>query len=366
MGPHEPSDSFCSAVLLPCSSRLKFTSVLQQRANAGSATNTASINTRAGCTVGSGTYVKYGTTLDIHGLATVSGSCDLYGLDAHQQCSKWGTDVNAVDHLTLWKDGAVTGWTSSWQSWPHPQTFDTHSSGSTGPISDSTATVGTHTYFHHSVNNISPNCSPTAPAGVDSSPPIEVTVLKCEPKWLTDPNNNLRHLSPGTVSIYLDPSSFAAAASALDAAISAWNAQMTGTGVTFIRVSSPCGTGGNCISIVPTDLSSQNTPLCGFSPQTATDGSGAFVSSMELQVDSLYWTIWNAASFQRTFEHELGHRLGLDDYDPACDSTGNSAVMQNNFHCNATATPSTTVSMNDYIPVNKTVYSGQTRATCGY
>jgi hypothetical protein len=40
--------------------------------------------------------------------------------------------------------------------------------------------------------------------------------------------------------------------------------------------------------------------------------------------------------------------------------------MQNNFHCNATATPSTTVSMNDYIPVNKTVYSGQTRATCGY
>jgi hypothetical protein len=73
---------------------------------------------------------------------------------------------------------------------------------------------------------------------------------------------------------------------------------------------------------------------------------------------------FTAAGLQRTFEHELGHLLGLLDYANSCDTTGNSAVMQANFNCGAT--PSTTVSINDYLPVNNTVYGGKTTKTCGF
>jgi hypothetical protein len=127
----------------------------------GSADNSASINTDSGCVVASGTYVKKGITIRIQGLADVSGSCDLMGLNNQESppaCEPYRTETNTVDHLTLWKDDAVTGWISGWQTPQHFPNFDTHSSSTTGPMHDAPE-VGTHTYFHHSVNNISPNCS---------------------------------------------------------------------------------------------------------------------------------------------------------------------------------------------------------------
>jgi hypothetical protein len=75
---------------------------------------------------------------------------------------------------------------------------------------------------------------------------------------------------------------------------------------------------------------------------------------------------WNAPSAQRTFAHEIGHLLGLADYSATCDSTGNTAVMQKNFDCSPVIAPMAYPTVNDYLPVNNTVYGGGTRATCGF
>jgi hypothetical protein len=81
---------------------------------------------------------------------------------------------------------------------------------------------------------------------------------------------------------------------------------------------------------------------------------------------SAKWNNWNSASAQRTWAHELGHLLGLGDYAVSCDSSGNGAVMQPNFACGPTASPVTTPTLNDSIPINNTVYGGYPRNTCGF
>src|SRR6266404_868395 len=130
--------------------------------NFGNANNLATVTTQSACAVYSGTYVAKGTTVKISGLATVDGSCDLYALNANQQCSKYKTDFNLVDHLVLWRDGVDLHWVTSWQTRPGQQTFDTNNPQTTGPFSD-TPTVGTHTYSHRSYNYIAvyQNCPAT-------------------------------------------------------------------------------------------------------------------------------------------------------------------------------------------------------------
>ena len=65
---------------------------------------------------------------------------------------------------------------------------------------------------------------------------------------------------------------------------------------------------------------------------------------------------------ERTFAHELGHCLGAGNYTPSCGV--NDAVMQDTFDCGLK--PSTTVSMNDSLPVVNTVYNGKSRRSCGF
>jgi dual-action HEIGH metallo-peptidase len=156
----------------------------------------------------------------------------------------------------------------------------------------------------------------------------------------TTSNGNIAHLTPLTppnkVQIFLDPNTLSAAGTALDGAINDWNTKVTATGVEFQRVSSSCGSGPDCITVQPVSMLGS----CGWTPNSFTDSNGGFVANRFLQIDS-GWRTWSSASLQRTFAHELGHSLGMDDYSvtSACDTTGNSAVMQPNFYCNPTATP---------------------------
>jgi hypothetical protein len=227
-----------------------------------------------------------------------------------------------------------------------------------------TTTQGAFTFTSTVQANATPcNLTPASFAGK----PFEVSVVKCEPKWRTDPNDHIAHLVPPTppdpIRVYLDPSTLSAARSALDDAIGDWNSHISATGITFQRVDSSCGSGPDCITVqaVP-DLGS-----CGYRPPLQTDSNGGYVGNMYLQIDGS-WNTWSSQSLQRTFAHELGHFLGIGDYSTtsACDATGNAAVMQPNFVCSSASTPLTATSFSDYRPVNNTTYGGKSRLTCGF
>jgi hypothetical protein len=332
--------------------------------NPGGATNSALINTDAGCLVASGTYIKKGTTIKIHGLATVGGYCTLMAIDNHHTpatCDPYGTDYNAVDHLTLWKDGAVTGWVSSWQSWPHPQSFDTHDTGSTGPMND-TPDYGTHTYFHHSVNNISPNCPPTAPSGVDSIPPIEVNVVDCPPYFNTNDVGYVHHVLSGTTTeVYIPPSTApdnfpAALATAVSDAVDNWNQALTTAGIAaqFHVTRTPCST---CIKIAVGSTSASCAESANWT--FGSDGYSIIGSTITFSNDSdptRNWASRGQLATESTAEHELGHHLGLGDniaFSPS------KTVMS---YCSDTYT--LTILNNDILPVQKTSFGGGTQDSC--
>lgn len=189
-----------------------------------------------------------------------------------------------------------------------------------------------------------------------------VNALKCEPIFLDD-NGNVPHISPppapDKVQVFLDPVSMSAASAALAAAVNAWNSNVSSTGITFEPVSVPCGTGPRCISVELASIQS-----CGFASWDPPDpNTGAHTGGLRLRVHTS-WNTWSGESLQRTFTHELGHFLGPDNYTAACGS--DDAVMQPDFVCSPSATPLTTPTVNDYLPVRSAVYGGKTKTTCGF
>ena len=74
---------------------------------------------------------------------------------------------------------------------------------------------------------------------------------------------------------------------------------------------------------------------------------------------------YSATGLQRTFVHELGHFLGLDNCSTSCGVSD--AAMQDEFVCNQT-TPAVMadVTINDSIPVTNSTYGGNTTLSCGF
>jgi hypothetical protein len=66
------------------------------------------------------------------------------------------------------------------------------------------------------------------------------------------------------------------------------------------------------------------------------------------------------SGIQRTLGHELGHLLGMDH--SACNK--NDSIMRDDFNCETTE--STYVHTSDSLPVEKSVYGGGTKDTCGW
>jgi len=166
-------------------------------------------------------------------------------------------------------------------------------------------------------------------------------------------------MSPGTVDVFLDQTTMSGATSALDATITDWNSRLTGTGITFSRVSSSCGSGAHCIEVAPASLGT-----CGMASWGTPDPTtGAHTGGLLLQVHST-WSTFSADSLQRTFAHELGHFLGLHNYTSACGS--NDAAMQDTFVCSPTSAPLKTATINDYLPVGNSTYGGGPTVSCAF
>ena len=86
--------------------------------------------------------------------------------------------------------------------------------------------------------------------------------------------------------------------------------------------------------------------------------SGFFDEPVTITLDDT-WPTWTYAGRLRTLLQEFGHALGLGN-NSACTA----AIMNDNFSC--TGSPSTTLTMTDYLPVEKTTYGDGSMKTCGF
>ena len=248
---------------------------------------------------------------------------------------------------------------------PYPLNYDTRSPNGGNPTyaDNGLYQLGTYHLQFQTVSDPTECSFPTMSNIVNRT----INVVACEPQWMTNAYGNYGHQAPPTppnkVQVYLD-STLSSASTALSNAINDWNSHIASTGVAFDKVTSPCS-GSSCV--VVQSVAGLPSGSCGFTPPMATNIDGSFTSTTYLQLDNT-WGTWSTASLQRTFAHELGHHLGLLGYSStsACDTTGNTAIMQLNFHCSPTDTPLTAVSANDYLPITSTVYGGHSTVVCGF
>lgn len=121
--------------------------------------------------------------------------------------------------------------------------------------------------------------------------------------------------------------------------------------------SSPCQNGPTCIDVITW----QGQLTCGFAWRNYSETTGLIQGNMQIRLRP-DWATFSESGKRRTFAHELGHFLGLDNYSPnACGVSD--AIMNDQFDC-AAASNTFAPTMNDYLPVDKTVYGGKPRVTC--
>jgi hypothetical protein len=73
---------------------------------------------------------------------------------------------------------------------------------------------------------------------------------------------------------------------------------------------------------------------------------------------------YSAQGLERPFVHELGHFVGLNDYDAAACGVSD-AAMQDQLYCRV-ATVMNNPTFSDTRPVVNTTYGGGTTTTCGF
>jgi hypothetical protein len=177
--------------------------------------------------------------------------------------------------------------------------------------------------------------------------------VKCEPKF--DSANE--HLPPNvTTSIYLPPS-MEAAAGDLGGAVTSWNAALVGTGVHLEVVRTPCSS--NCIE-VQVDPSLR---FCGFAHKTVVDPATGVVTAGLISLRP-EWVSYSPDGLQRTLVHEVGHFLGLDNYNAAACGVAD-AAMQDQFNC-ADPTVMHEPTFSDTRPVENSTYGGKPKVSCGF
>lgn len=317
------------------------------------------------CTVQNGSYVRTSTNYTLHVLAEAYGQCQwrywscspapcgCANFLAPQLRRPDGVGILLYNShpLSPFSIGPIYPNDTSLQQW------DSRVSGQTSPPGRGWNTGGT---LGEATLRFTEGIVTTACNITPSQKVIDKTayVVQCQPKFLSDNG----HLEPDSIEVFLDPASMSAAEPALDLAIQDWNNNVTGTGVALARTGSDCGTGPRCIRVIVDPL----LPKCGGGSYDPVDPvTGYIPGGLVLKLHSS-WSTFTAASLQRTFAHELGHFLGLDDYTPATGCGVDDAVMRDDFVCGPANSPGVAVTLSDAIPVAKSTYGGGTKTTCGW
>lgn len=265
----------------------------------------------------------------------------------YPSCPYYDTQYRGIGASSIIEVG-VYGWVIVYPN-PNsnPATLDTRG------LNTSTPDIPQWTFYYEGErqlqiqSNISENCSSTVTSVAQT---VTYNVVKCEPFWYADN----RHLDAATINIFLPSNS--PHSSALDAAISDWNSYLSGTGVTLNRVTSSCTAGPQCVNVVTQALASGD---CGEADPQGLSGSGVAQDPVIRMNSNMTFT---ATGRQRTLAHEIGHLLGMANYDLNCLQAD--AVMQDNFNCEDTV--SQAVKMSDWLPVKKSVYGNGPKNKCGW
>lgn len=250
---------------------------------------------------------------------------------------------------------------------PNPPNSNIQDMSTIGPVhtvstgaSYSTSVAGPHV-ITSTTNASSTSCSITPSFAQNVA--ITVNAVACEPNFWADNSHLAVPPAPSKVKVYL-PSGMAALATTLDNAITDWNLGIATTSLELERVTTACGNGPDCITVV-----AENVPngvggyYCGYAKWDPPDlVTGEHTGGLLLKI-ATNWSSFNTAERRRTFAHELGHFLGMDNL-TGC--AGNSAVLNPDFSCAASSSPLTTPTATDYVPIVSSVYGGHTKKPCGF
>jgi Dual-action HEIGH metallo-peptidase len=227
-----------------------------------------------------------------------------------------------------------------------PSTLDTR------PLNTSTPDIPQWTFYNEgerelrSGSNISLNCGSSV-TYVEAAKTYNV--VKCEPFFFA----TNEHLDAAEIDILLPSNSQYSAG--LNDAIADWNSKLAGTGVHFNRKTTSCTTTGpHCVNVIP----DTTILICGYGGPGGTNANGVAQNPV-IKINSNF--TFTVTGLQRTFAHEIGHLLGMDNYLPC---PKNDAVMQEQFYCDQNEMANVTTS--DWLPVVKSVYGGGTKSRCGW
>jgi len=91
----------------------------------------------------------------------------------------------------------------------------------------------------------------------------------------------------------------------------------------------------------------------------------ALTGGLGVKLRSNWATTFSGHGLRRTLIHEITHYLGLGNYTNTPQCTSSTAAMNDSFACEFETTMDD-FTINDYLPVTKTVYGTSPRTSCGF
>ena len=345
----------------------------------GSKTATISVDKQGGaCAATNGGFVKASTQYKVHFSATVTGSCQVRS----QQCSGIPPVCGCVNGQLYLRSLGSTYLSDPLVSVPpfgsiapntNVQSLDTRpptGTASTG-VSWTPTIEGQHTITSSTGWNATPcNLTPTT-FSADQS--FVANVVACKPLWMVLVNVVL-HAPPGDVYIYIPSGMWNQLHGPAEAAANDWNTILNGI-VTFHVTQTDCGSGGDCLKVQEDNAFSAGA-CAGLSPPSNWDhvtGVNQDVRFINLPT-SPSWRDWKIRSddrLKRSIAHELGHALGLNDYESACGI--DKALMApipgswpESQKCTSTSGMALAAKPSDILPTLQSTYGNGIRSICGF
>ena len=313
------------------------------------------------CTVSSNTYVVTSNQYRIHTRATAYGTCVVQNYDQFFNCHTASTELHRVANINVraiqgnsnLSLGTIQPVNASSQYQPR-QEVDSRIANTTVPGGINwTPFLEGETTVRYVEGMFTTPCNFSA----QKIEEIPVFVVACSPRFRQAPSGDLLRLVPGQTYVWIDPALAPNVRSAIQTAIGDWN--LVQPLVQLAEIAQPCALSTHCIHVKPEDANHQvPSGTCLFADITPAQGSG----------DITFATIYfpsaasgrNANVLRRQFNHEMGHALGLDDYQ----SCASYKSLMAPTACNASSGFPLTPPLTDSIPVNRTVYGGAPSASC--
>jgi hypothetical protein len=320
------------------------------------------------------TPTYYGTDVKIDSATgAVTGHCDVYNW-GHYASTQYRY-INAIK-LTLYPPVSLSSYHPLWGPWPPPQTdpesHDTRNAPpGSGPFGTRLSEWGEHRFTFQTTVSAT-GCNFPTSSGITE---LFTNAVTCKPIWWRHPvSGKIFRVPPTAVHVYINPSMWEQLAGpAMDAA-NDWNAKLAGTGVTFEIVNYDCGGptgGGDCAIVQEGDVAGGCAETLGPDMWDGSTGVRTTPGYIVLPTNvDRYWRNRSADRLKRTMSHELGHLLGLGDYDDACQTSANKAIMApvSDPTCTSTTGMVLAPNLNDSLPT-KTTYrypSNPVTRVCGF